>query len=79
MPPSPASESTPAWEVISQRETTQASPAGVFTTGVTVMYRTAAGVYGSVFVPMAQYNADNVKAMISAATTVHDAVGQLRG
>jgi hypothetical protein len=64
----------PAWTVISQSETMGIGPNGGAGSGVKVTFRLADGTTGSVFVPDAQYTAENVKAAISARVDVLTAV-----
>lgn len=73
--PTPA----PAWRVTGQVEDTRVGPDGRVETGVKVLFRTAAGVDGSVFVVNAQYNAASVLAAISERVAVLDAVSGLTG
>lgn len=73
--PSPA----PAWRVTGQVEDTRVSVDGRVETGVKVLFRTAAGVDSSVFVPNAQYSATAVLAAISERVAVLDAVSGLTG
>ena len=56
----------PAWTVISQVETMGIGPTGTAGSGVKVSFRTIDGTTASVFVPDAQYTADNVKSAIAA-------------
>lgn len=63
-----------AWTVISQTETMGIGPTGSAGSGVKVTFRTADGTVGSVFVPDAQYTAENVKAAIAARVAAFDAV-----
>jgi hypothetical protein len=44
-----------------------------------VRFQTAAGVAGSVFVPMTEYRKENVRAAIAQAVSEIDAVHRLRG
>lgn len=60
----------PAWTVISQSETMGISPTGGAGSGVKVSFRLADGTVGSVFLPDAQYTAENVKAAIAARVAV---------
>jgi len=65
---------TPAWTVISQSETMGIGPSGAAGSGVKVTFRLADGTTGSVFVPDAQFNAENVRAAITARVAVIESV-----
>lgn len=65
------------WKVTAQQETTQAYPGQGIQKGVTVTFQLADGTTGSVFVPDAQYNADNVRAAIATRAYQLEQVGQL--
>lgn len=65
---------TPAWSVISQAETMGIGPTGTAGSGVKVTFRLADGTTGSVFVPDAQFNAENVRAAITARVGVLESV-----
>jgi hypothetical protein len=67
------------WHVTSQQEGTQPGPSGTYTKGVTVYFTLDSGEQGSVFVPQATYNADNVRAAVSAKAATMAEVGQLSG
>lgn len=56
----------PVWTVISQGETMGIGPSGTAGSGMKVTFRLDDGTTASVFVPDAQYTADNVKAAIAA-------------
>lgn len=64
----------PAWTVISQAETMGITPTGAAGSGIKVTFRLADGTTGSVFVPDAQYTAENVRAAILARVAVLQAV-----
>lgn len=64
----------PAWTVISQSETMGIGPTGTAGSGVKVTFRTVDGTTGSVFVPDAQYTAENVRAAILARVAVLESV-----
>ncbi len=70
---------TPAWTITGQMERTMATEGGGLVAGVMVMFRSAAGHAGSVFLPDARYNVDNVRAAISERVALLDAVGSLTG
>lgn len=69
----------PLWHVTGQQETTRTTPTGGFATGVTVLFTTASGVSGSVFVADAQYNVDRVRELVSARVDQLEAVQGLSG
>lgn len=56
----------PRWRVTGQAMATKADPSQGLVEGWTVTFVTAAGDRGSVFVPLAQYNAATVRAAIEA-------------
>lgn len=68
-----------SWEVESQTPTIGLGPDRRPVEGWQVNYKTSAGVHGHVFVPLARYNANNVKALIAEAVAHNDAVGGLKG
>ncbi len=53
------------WKVVGQMETSGNLPDGTFGRGFKVTFQTSDGLTGSVFVPRAEYNKDNVLAQIS--------------
>lgn len=65
------------WAVQAQQERTQVNGAGQVIDGYQVTFRTGGGHTGSVFVPMAQYTPDNVKAAIQAQADLLDTIGAL--
>lgn len=67
------------WEVIQQVEKTDLGPGGAYVPGMTITFRTAGGVTGSVFVPHADYTVDAVRKAIGARAAVLDTVAELRG
>ena len=75
--PSPSDLTT--WKVTGQTEYTQVATTGPPVQGVKVFYTTGQGHSGSVFLPNAQYNQQNVRAAINAAAANMDAIGQLTG
>lgn len=79
MSPSPAMSSAPAWQVVSQVDQTKSGPNGTWQEGMLVTFITAAGITSSVFVPLAGYNPDNVKAAIQAKVDQLSAVAGLTG
>jgi len=64
----------PAWTVISQSETMGIGANGIAGSGMKVVFRLADGTVGSVFVPDAQYTAENAKAAIVARVAALQAV-----
>lgn len=66
-----------SWHVTGQAERTDIAADGNPVRGMTVYFTTGAGHQGSVFVPAAQYTADNVRAMIAAAAARMDEIGSL--
>lgn len=66
-----------SWQVTGQAERTDIAADGTPVRGMTVYFTTGAGHQGSVFVPAAQYTADNVRAMIAAAAARMDEIGSL--
>lgn len=65
------------WKVVSQQPRTDVGANGQLEQGYTVTYLTGNGHTGTVFVPMARYNPDTVKAMIQEQANLLDAVGAL--
>lgn len=72
-------DSTPAWEVTQQTESTDIGPTGAYVPGVRVTFRTASGAVGSVFVPHTDYTVDRVRAAITARAAVIEGVAGLQG
>lgn len=68
----------PSWRVVSQMETSEVGPNGQITRGWRVTYTTS-GTQGSVFVPQAVYNRQNVAAMVAAAAAETAAISNLSG
>lgn len=66
-----------SWQVTGQTERTDIAQDGTPVRGMAVYYTTGHGYQGSVFVPAAQYTADNVRAMIAAAAARLDQIGSL--
>lgn len=66
-----------SWQVTGQAERTDIAADGSPVRGMVVYFTTGNGHTGSVFVPMAQYGTDPVRAAISAAAARMDAVGAL--
>jgi hypothetical protein len=65
------------WTITSQAQTTQPDATGKFATGVLIHFATQKGNQGSVFVPEAGYNPQNVAAMVQAKADTMDAVSAL--
>lgn len=65
------------WKVTGQQETTETTPGVGFTRGFRVFFTTDAGNSGSVFVPVGQYEAGKVRALIAAAATTMDDISGL--
>jgi hypothetical protein len=68
-----------SWEVENQVPTVGLGPTGKPVEGWQVNYKTSSGVHGHVFIPLAQYNANTVKAKIQEMVTHNDAVANLKG
>lgn len=68
-----------SYEVLDQVPATRANARGQAVPGVDVLYRTAAGVQGQVFVENTRFTPDNVRAAIVSKVSVHDQVGKLTG
>jgi len=75
----PSQADLTTWKVTGQTEYTQVATTGPPVQGVKVFYTTGQGHSGSVFLPNAQYNQQNVRAAINAAAANMDAIGQLTG
>ena len=72
-------DSTPAWVITNQAETSDLGPEGTYVAGVKVTFRTRAGVIGSVFLPHTRYNVDEVRAAVSAKAAIADAIANMAG
>lgn len=68
-----------AWTVTAQTETTDLNDSGMYVPGVKVQFVTARGVRGSVFVPTAEYSADNVRKLVSARAAIADEIAGMAG
>lgn len=66
-----------SWRVDSQVPRTRANATGGIEDGYDIAFTTGMGHPGTVFVPMARYQPDVVRAMIQAQADVIDAVGSL--
>ena len=66
-----------SWEVTSQYEDTDVSVPGRLTQGYRVTFRTGQGHTGTVFIPLAQYRPDAVRAAVASQAALLDAVGNL--
>lgn len=75
MPNAPTSK----WRVEYQQETVGLGPDGRAVDGVKIGFETEAGHHGSVFIPKARYNPENVKAAVATAAYQMDLVGGLSG
>jgi hypothetical protein len=72
--------SPPTYKVEYQTQTVGMGPDNRPTEGWKVGYFVEAlGVHGSVFIPLARFNANTVKAAISEQMAHHDAVAKLGG
>ena len=70
----------PAYKITYQTQTVGIGPDGRPAEGWKVGYSVdALGVAGSVFVPLARFNANTVKAMIAEQLAHHDAVSRMGG
>jgi hypothetical protein len=67
------------WTIIGQAETMQTDDAGAFVPGVTITFQLQGGQTGSVFVPNARYNVENVRAAVNARAGAMAAVAKLQG
>jgi hypothetical protein len=74
-----ANTDTPAWTVIGQQPDVGPNDAGIFVQGMTVTYRTRSGAVGKVFVPQAQFTADQVREIVNTAAGHSEAVANLQG
>jgi hypothetical protein len=72
-------ETKPAWTVTGQQETTGQLATGAFAEGVKVTFMTAAGVYGSVFVPRTEYSTARVAALVDERARAMAEVSALKG
>lgn len=63
--------------VTTQRQTRNLSGGGNFTEGYEVGFTTGNGAQGTVFIPMAQYNAQNVYNAIAARVLQLDEIGAI--
>lgn len=73
-PPPPGAK----WVVNAQTPTVSAVGQSVMQ-GWNIDFTTAAGHQGRVFVPVTQYNPDNVRALVNAQAATLDAVGAMTG
>ena len=65
------------WTITAQIEGTRVVPPGRVETGTTVYFTTGNGDQGSVFVPLAQYNVETVKAAVAARAGQLDAIANM--
>lgn len=68
-----------AWTITGQTETTDLNDSGMYVPGVKVQFVTARGVRGSVFVPTADYTAENVRKLVTARALVADEIAGMAG
>lgn len=74
-----ADAEAPRWSIIGQREDYRPGPGGAFILGRVVTFQTSAGDQGTIFLPVEQYTADNVKAAIDKLADTMLAVSDLTG
>lgn len=67
----------PTWTVTGQIPRTRVNTANQVEEGYDVGFTTGEGHTGTVFVPEARYNRDNVRALIAAKAALLDSVGAL--
>lgn len=72
-------DTIPAWVITNQTETNDVGPDGQYVSGVRVMFRTATGVVGSVFVPHTDYRPDRVRQLVGAKAEIADAIAAMQG
>lgn len=72
-------DSTPAWVITAQVQTTDLGPSNAYVEGVKVTFRTAAGAIGAVFVPHTDYTAARVRQLVGDRAAVMDEVAGLQG
>lgn len=77
MSPTADKPGTPPYTVTGQTEQMKQQPNGLYSDGVTVMFTTPAGVAGSVWVPLNQYDTEHVQAAIEARVAVINSVQAL--
>lgn len=65
------------WRDVVQQETVDRGPDGKLTSGYKVMFTTAGGVQGWVFVPRSMYSVNSVRAAIAVHARELDAVQNL--
>lgn len=71
--------SAPGWTVTGQQEQTIILPNGTPADVMVITFTLTDGTVGTVSVPMAGYNVDNVRAAIAAKATALHQVNQLSG
>jgi len=69
----------PQWTVTTQQEVTQPDATGRYVQGVKVGFQTVEGILGSVFIPDAQYSAQNVQQAVQARVDQMRSVQTLQG
>lgn len=62
------------WHVTGQLEQQKIDTSGQVQDGMTIMYQTDAGVSGTIWLPMAQYTADNVRRAISLKADLNNTI-----
>lgn len=67
----------PLYQVTSQQETVDRTPAGQYVNGVQIAYRTRSGATGSVFVPYSEYTEARAKALLEARAREAEAIHNL--
>lgn len=67
------------WRIEGQQETTELDSSGRVVNGVRVMFVTASGQHGSVFVARSAYSIPNVQAAVANAAGTMEAVARLTG
>jgi hypothetical protein len=65
------------WTITQQVQSTSLSPGGVFQDGMKISFMSTSGVPGSIFVPLAQYNPENVAELIQSRVDAINAVHNL--
>lgn len=67
------------WTITDQREESRDPGDGIFTEGVVVRFRTAAGSIGSVFVPNRDYTEARVRQLVDQRAAAMDAIATMAG
>jgi hypothetical protein len=66
-----------AWRVVNQKQTMMQTSGGQWVEAMKVDFQTTAGVEGSVVIPLNQYGAPAVKALIEARVSQIDEIASL--